>query len=386
MRSILSLVTVLLVFLLISACGKSESPPESRPFQELVEQGITRYFGEAVVSEKTEEDGETTYTFDSASGPMCLRGTPYRTAARETGSEDLLIFLSGGGACWSDMCLVLGEAEAGIPDTGILNPELESNPVRDWNVMFLPYCDGSLFAGDADWDDDEDGQIDRYHRGLRNASAALDVARERFPSPRRILLAGSSAGGFGTIVMTVLARLKWPNVPLFVVNDSGVGIVKADQPDFVAGLVEEWGAERLLPASCPDCIANGHLIGLVEWGLAQDDNLWISVFSSYGDMVIATMFLQIGEAGFKPALLEETGRLNAAFPDRYKAFLVEGNGHSILFMEESGPISDVFPGGEMFGDSIQLHGYTDTIIDGISFGEWLKAMIDGDPAWRPLSE
>ena len=36
------------------------------------------------------------------------------------------------------------------------------------------------FSGDVDYDDDNDGTIDRYQRGLRNLSAALDVVANTF--------------------------------------------------------------------------------------------------------------------------------------------------------------------------------------------------------------
>ena len=60
-----------------------------------------------------------------------------------------MIFLQGGGACWADFCSAFEETNS-LPPAEILNPSLQGNPVADWDVVYLPYCDGSLFAGDVD--------------------------------------------------------------------------------------------------------------------------------------------------------------------------------------------------------------------------------------------
>ena len=93
-------------------------------------------------------------------------------------------------------------------DTG---NEVLPNPIADWSVVFVPYCDGSVFSGDADFDDDCDGQTDRYQRGLKNLSAGLDVTASTFPSPSRILLPGISAGGFGTDFLSKMTRPDDPD-------------------------------------------------------------------------------------------------------------------------------------------------------------------------------
>ena len=98
------------------------------------------------------------------------------------------------------------------PPLDLIRTDLPFNPVDGWNVTYLPYCDGSLFAGDAQVDEDGDGEVDRIHAGLQNLSAALDVAKAQWPDPRRIVLAGSSGGGFGTIPGVVLVRELIGNV------------------------------------------------------------------------------------------------------------------------------------------------------------------------------
>ena len=177
-----------------------EPEPEVVPFQELYDQGINRYIGEYTPMLSEESGGIVTHSFGAGDGPLCIDGSEYKMSTLDAGSEDLFIFLQGGGACWSEFCAAAPNAEAGIPQNGILNPEREDNPVKDYNVAYFPYCDGGLFSSDRDSDSDGDSQSDRFQRGLHNLSAGLDVALSQFPNPRRVVLMGSSAGGIGTTI------------------------------------------------------------------------------------------------------------------------------------------------------------------------------------------
>src|SRR5690606_27336640 len=108
------------------------------------------------------------------------------------------------------------------------DPGNADNPLADYSTVYVPYCDGGLHASDADVGTDGDGITDRYHRGLHNLSASLDVAVNTFPTPRRIVLTGVSGGGYGTIFALPLVRQLYPGVPIDVVNDSGIGITRPD--------------------------------------------------------------------------------------------------------------------------------------------------------------
>ena len=162
-----TLIAVSLIFL--SACSDSNNPPpppptplpepepEPIPFETLYEQGVDQYLGEytPMMSETTE--GIVQHTFGTGDGPLCLRGGEYTMATREAAGEDLMIFLEGGGACNSEFCSATEVAAPGIPSRGILNPEFPNNPATDFNVAYLPYCDGSVFSGDIGYDEDDDG-------------------------------------------------------------------------------------------------------------------------------------------------------------------------------------------------------------------------------------
>ncbi|MCP5131809.1 MAG: vtpJ-therm [Pseudomonadales bacterium] len=366
-RILSSLAAVSLI--LAAGCSDSNNSPDpvvgpvAEPFQELIDQGVTRYLG--VYSPMvTETEGDiVNYTFGAGDGPLCLDGSEYTMATRDKGSDELVIFLQGGGACWSQLCLATESADKGIPKAGILDPDLAGNPVAEWNTVYLPYCDGGLHASDADSDTDGDGQNDRFQRGLHNLSAALDVAVTTFPSPKRILLTGISAGGFGTTYALPLVRSLYPGIPIEVINDSGLGLARPGEPEFVELLMNDWNMAAFIPASCDNCIgADGHTTDYHKWELAQDDNIRLSMMSYKRDSTIALTFVQVAGEEFEKTLLEETADLEAAFPERMHSFIANGNSHTFL----------------LYDTSITAGGVT--VLD------WVSAMLDGSPDWVSTSD
>jgi hypothetical protein len=335
-----------------------------------------------------EADGDTTtYRMEPGAGPLCMRGGPFRFAVRDLTPDRLVIFLQGGGACWSEFCLAVNAAPPGIPSVDALDRDMEANPLRDWSVLYLPYCDGSLFIGDADIDEDQDGAPDRFHRGLHNLSAALRKARALYPAPARILLVGSSAGGFGTIPATILVRASWPTAHIDVFNDSGVGVAKPGEPEFIRGLLDEFNATRFIPDTCPDCVTSGHITPLVEWTLARDADIRIAVFSSFYDSIIADVFLKLAPAAFRDALLSETDRVHAAYPDRYRRFFVDGVTHTAMLGDPTGIIGSDLGAIELPPNSgdlltkVKIGGLDLTTSGDTLVGDWLKAFVTDDPAW-----
>lgn len=365
-----------IVWGLMAACDGAPSVAE--------ELGVTTYLGEtrAVASETVE--GVTTTTFDEASGPVCMRGEPFRMATREGASDDLLVFLQGGGACWSAFCFAVTQAPAGMPGVDILRTDLPENPVADWDVAYLPYCDGSLFAGDAEVDEDGDGATDRWHRGLANLSAGLDVAKAQFARPKRVLLAGSSGGGFGTILAVSLVRHQWPDAEILVFSDSGVGVARgAADPAFLTTLIDEHGSGAFVPDDCPTCLADGHITPLVSWWLGRDDRTRVGVYSSWYDLIIGKVFLQVPAEQFRADVETQTEAVRDAFPDRYHRAIEDGVTHTALLGDPTGIIGSDLGAVEIPASaltaltSLDLGSLSETEIDGVRIADWLSAWIDG---------
>ncbi len=361
----------------------------SNPYQDLNDEiGLDRYLGAfEPTSTETLANDDIAYTFsDGTDGPTCLRGTPFRAFIRDRGSDDLMIFLQGGGACWSDFCIAREEAETEIPDYNVLSSDLAENPLKEWNILFISYCDGSIYAGDANVDEDGDGEIDRYHHGLQNLSASLDLAQEQFPRPERLMIAGSSGGGYGSTTLSMLARSVYQRQELLVFQDSGIGMGMDQDTAFLNDLVDEFNAPHLNPVE--GILDGGHLSEVIEWQLEQDPMLKIAAFSSYEDFVISKVFLQVNPPElYKGWVSAETDRIRQAFPDRYKPFLIAGDSHTTLLGDPSGAL-----GLDDTNTTAQevIVKLTDTKAEletgTILMTDWLEAFANQSDAWTTIIE
>lgn len=311
-------------------------------FQELYDQGVDRYLGQfSPMMSDVGADGVTEYVFGTGEGgPQCLRGGEYRMATRDGSGDALMIFLEGGGACTSALCAATPAAsnDQFRLQLGILNSSDEENPAADYDVAYFPYCDGSVFSGDEDYDDDGDGVLDRFHRGVQNTSAGLDVVASTYPTPSQILLTGNSAGGYGTNYALPLVRRLWPDVPIRMLNDSGVGIAF---PGYTLAVSTEWNSLAFIPASCDTCIgADGHTTDYHIYQLDQDTNLTTGFMSTEQDSVIADTFIGIGGEAFEAALRPEMAEIEAAHPNRFRSLIAEGSEHTFLQRAFNLPVGD----------------------------------------------
>lgn len=336
---------------------------EAVPYQELVEQGVTRYLGMYSPMTASQDGDVVNHQFGAGDGPLCLDGTRYSMATRDKGSEDLMIFLQGGGACWFDLCAATSQAGPGIPPIGILDQNSAINPVAGTSTVYLPYCDGGLFASDADVDTDDDGVDDRFHRGLHNLSAGLDVAARTFPAPRRIVLVGVSGGGYGTLFALPIVRQLYPGVPIDVVNDSGIGINRPNDPDFNQQVIDYWNIGSFFPASCAECNVQGSPAGIINWQLREDPNVRLGMLSYTQDSTIGTFFLGIGGPAFEAVLRPTLAEVESANPQRMRSFVRAGDSHTFLLTDLS------------------------IAVEGVSVSDWVASMVDG-PAddWQSVSE
>ena len=366
----------------------SENSPMEAYLQKTDEMGLTRYKGKLSPIEFSfdPETETTTYTFDPEEGPQCMRGDPFLTGIRQTESDDLVIFLQGGGACWSVFCLAVTGAMEGVPPVDILNPELKANPTRDWNAVYVPYCDGSFFAGDAEIDDNLNGKGKRIHRGLANLTGAFEVAAFHVPSPRRVLLAGSSGGAYGLLLGGPLLRHYFPEAELYLMADSGIGLARTADAEYITLPLEEFKAEDFVPAECEDCIVSGHLTPLVGWMLDQDPGLRVGMYSSWYDGILAAVFLQIPWSDFADALKTQSDALAKGYPDRFRRFITDGTQHTALIGDASGVIgTDItkleYPEdalSTLVGGTLVLGRLETTEVDGVSLATWLQGMLEND--------
>ncbi len=312
------------------ADGSGDCPNAAdAPFSELYAQGVDRYLGSFTPSSSVMVGGGlTTYRFaQQPGGPLCYTGTPFSMSTRDGPSNTLMIFLMGGGACGPQGCQAI-ETPTPLVPFGILDPANPGNPAAEYDVGWVPYCDGTLFSGDRDVDSDGNGTHDRFFRGVQNLSASLDVIARTYPSPERIVLAGISAGGAGVHYALPLVRKLYPDVSIELINDSGVGILT---PGGQQSLNNYWNAGAFFPASCADCIGeDGNLTGYHEYQLEQDSNLRMGFMSFAQDGVLTDERLGISGPVFEAELVQAVAELEAAAPDRFRSFIAAGTDHTFI--------------------------------------------------------
>lgn len=328
-------------------------------FQELYDQGVDRYLG-AFAPSSTEmvSPGVTEHVFSGNDGPICFTGEQFSMFTRDGSSNNLLIFLQGGGFC-SPMACEAVETRIPLIPFGILNPNDSQNPTANYDIGYVPYCDGSQMMGDNEVDSDGDGTNDRFFRGVQNLSASLDVIVQTYPTPDNIVLAGNSAGGFAVHNALPLVRKLYPEVNIYLINDSGNGILN---PGVMDVLLDYWNARSFFPESCEDCIGtDGNIIGYHKYQLDNDENFRMAYISSKQDSVLSASFSGGGPA-FEVELVAAATELNGAYPERFNALIDNGEAHTYLIRQ------------------------FDIEVGGVAVRQWVAAMLNEDGNWTTVVE
>ncbi|XBI69326.1 hypothetical protein VPH35_048406 [Triticum aestivum] len=146
-------------------------------------------------------------------GAVCLDGTPpgyHLQRGSGDGSNRWLIHLEGGGwcstikDCSNRRMYALGSSNFMKPmrfaGAGILGSDQLQNPdFYNWNKVFVRYCDGASFSGDAEGRAQDGSTL--HFRGLRIYQAVIDELMEKgLANATQALLTGCSAGGLATIL------------------------------------------------------------------------------------------------------------------------------------------------------------------------------------------
>ncbi|MFY0575611.1 pectin acetylesterase-family hydrolase [Cystobacter fuscus] len=199
-------------------------------------------------------DGGNTYDWSKVElpGTTCGNGSQYKFFVHRstTGSQNLLFFFEGGGACWDyDTCSgragVIGAANPnGITDdymtqftakyvSPIVNGADPGLPFRsrtdiatkDWNIVYLPYCTGDVHVGNnvATYADQTGQQppLTWHHSGYKNSLAAINYAKAQFSNVQKLLVTGFSAGGTATSSSYYFVRRIINPARGYFLNDSG---------------------------------------------------------------------------------------------------------------------------------------------------------------------
>jgi hypothetical protein len=362
------LLAVALSAALAAACSDGGGSADGGGFAEraaaeLTASGMGDYLGVQQPSRSQQRGEWTELFFDPAQEQaICLTGTEFQVNVRHGSSDQVLLYLQGGGACWDYVsCYVLQTAfltANGAVTIGSLDLGNPASPFADYDVVYVPYCDGSVFTGDATVDYEGNRT---FHHGLWNLSVAVDAVKREFPDPSRIVVAGSSAGGYGTFAGYGVTRVAFPDTPIVVFNDSGPGVQNVDATEDVRNRVANWNFTSRIPESCTEC--DPQYTYLLDWAFQRDAMLRVAMYSYLQDGVIS-FFIDLDGPSYERLLREVTADVHARNPERFQRFFKQGSAHTVL-------------------QSAEFYNQT---IDGVTVRDWTQAFLDGSSAWVDLVE
>jgi hypothetical protein len=266
------------------------------------------------------------WTYVAVDGAICRDGSPagffYKPSAT---SPNLMIFMEGGGVCFDVFCTlnpanvnerVTGETIADavanqpngtpqqVPQTpppgGIFSND-PRNPAADWNMVYIPYCTGDVFAGTRRGADAGSYGIQQFV-GYENTTLFFSRIIPTFPKPDAVILTGSSAGGFGALfnaqkLADGYLDFRGPGARMrfIAVSDSGPTF---DDPYLGACLQKQWrdlwGLDAALPQDCAGCFnadGGGLARGLAAYYRSKySDSILGGLISSEDDEIISLFY------------------------------------------------------------------------------------------------
>src|SRR5262249_42892316 len=141
------------------------------------------------------------------------------------------------------------------PLTGsIFDRNEPKNPFKDWNVVFVPYCTGDVHAGDhvSTYSDTNGGNTKMWHhKGHANILAYLKRLAPPFPNMKKVVVSGSSAGGFGASMNYDDFRKYFPSGQSYLIDDSGPPLEAPNIPQgYIDAWYQEWNLGEVLDPVC----------------------------------------------------------------------------------------------------------------------------------------
>jgi len=221
------------------------------------------------------------WTYYEVEGAICRDGSAAGYYLREGSSENLLVFLNGGGICYDDFFCAInpanveqslsGESVIGLTVENVaqaLLPERQvpadegifkrdpRNPVADWTMVYVPYCTGDLHGGT-----ERDSSVitptalppqqfvGYTNIGLFYRSFGLD-----YLDAKKVLLTGASAGSLGVLFNFDRTQQFFTNSEVIAIMDSGVPFRKAYLPPCLQKKWRElWKLDAIIPTECSAC-------------------------------------------------------------------------------------------------------------------------------------
>jgi len=308
-----------------------------------------------------------------ADGCVCADGSDYQYLTWAGDPDKVVIFLQGGGACFTaetceigspaqsfshDIVADLEAARSGGFRRGLFDFDNPENPVGDWSVIYLPYCTGDVFLGTRAHTYSDEVTIS--HTGNLNARKGVEHLLANHPGATHVFVTGSSAGAVPAPLVAGLVAEQYPDADVAALGDGAGGY--GANPVVMGFLNAQWGIADGIPDwSVADGIDVTTLGAPDNYILAvnQFDNLRVARFDDAYDSVqagFASLFSLSGGGTVLDVVLESESYIEQAGID-LPVFIAAGNDHTTMLAEDFYELEE----------------------GGVRWVDWLTDFITGEP-------
>lgn len=302
------------------------------------------------------------------SGTGCAHDSTFAFLVRPGLPDKVMIFLNGGGACWrAQECnprgrptytMTADSANDVSTRTGIFDVANEANPVRDYTMVFIPYCTGDVHLGtrEVEYELKGDKTITVRHGGAANLEAVLDWVYTNIRNPRTVFVAGVSAGAVPSPVVAERMARRYPRARVVQLGD-GAGGYRAEA---VPSVLRDWGAVDYL-ADDPayrSIDSTGFTFQQLYIGAARvAPRVQYAQVNTTEDATQEYFLSLLGvkDIPFVKLLATDLAEVDDAVP-LFNAYTAPGKAHTIL----------------------RSNALYTTVVDSVPFKDWLAALVNGD--------
>ena len=275
-------------------------------------------------------------------GSRCGDGSPsYFSFFPKRDSQDLVVFLESGGACWSKDTCKAGHVtrlsrkpsrKFALKEKGLLDLENPLFPLHGSHLVTIPYCTGDVFLGDTETNYGSENKPNLiHHRGYRNVILTLEAVSSLFPNLKRVVLLGRSAGGLGVHGHVRSLDHYFPQSQKFAIADAGTPFMPPYlREDAYLKIMKAWNAFGTLPPlSKPGGI--NHFGEVLKFNQMQFPHIRFGLIQAYEDSVMTYFAKSVGapvpSEAVRRSMIEASNTYLGLETPHAKVFFLNGKSH-----------------------------------------------------------